>query len=185
MKEEIYLTKVIQLFRTEGLSLSMEEIADKIGVTKKTLYNHFENKDELIRKSLEKVLEDFRRSVDCTNDTSKDVRECFRNGFDAMRNFFREMSPVFLNDMLKYDSGLVSGDHAMGSKYFIDLLQKNIERGQAENIYRKDIDAPLMANYIAFSALAFFRKSVMMENNSSAGHYFSQVIEFNLKALSN
>lgn len=79
---------------------------------------------------------------------------------------------------------MVTEDHLMGSKYFIDLIKDNIERGKAEKVYRKDIDSALMADYITYSIFAYFRKSIMIDSNYSADYYFKQVIEFNLNALS-
>lgn len=183
MKVDKYLQKAILIFKTEGLSIPIDTIAEKIGVTKKTLYNNFESKDGLIKRCMEKVLHDFCTSVECLNDTSKDVQECFIQGINAARNYFREISPVFLNEMLKFYPLLANDDHNLGYKFFIEQLEKNIIRGQRENVYREDIDASLIAGYIAYSIFAYFRKSVMMNNKSSAEHYFKQVIDYNLKAL--
>jgi hypothetical protein len=117
------------------------------------------------------------------NDPGKDVRVCFKDGIEALRSFFREMSPVFLNDMLKYYPALISDDHQQGSRYFINLLEENIRRGQTEKIYRAEIDPELIADYISFSIIAYFRKSVMLGNRYSAEHYFTQIVEFCLNAL--
>lgn len=184
MKESKYLEKVILIFKNKGLSLSMEEIANSIGVTKKTLYNRFESKDELIRKCMVKVTEDFCSTVSCINNPKKNVKDCFKDGINALRSFFHEMSPIFLKDMLKSFPMMVTEDHLMGSKYFIDLIKDNIERGKAEKVYRKEIDSALMADYITYSIFAYFRKSIMIDSNYSADYYFKQVIEFNLNALS-
>jgi AcrR family transcriptional regulator len=184
MKESKYLEKVILIFKTKGLSLSMDEIANYIGVTKKTLYNRFESKDELIRRCMVKVTEDVCSSVSCMNNPEKNVKDCFKDGINALRSFFREMTPVFFNDMLKSFPLMITEDHQMGSKYFVNLLKDNIERGKSEKVYRQKIDSALMADYIAFSIFAYFRKSVMMDSKYSADYYFRQVIEFNLNALS-
>jgi AcrR family transcriptional regulator len=34
----------MEVFRTVGLRLSLDELADKMGVSRKTLYNHFESR---------------------------------------------------------------------------------------------------------------------------------------------
>lgn len=184
MEENKYLEKVILIFKTKGLYLSMEEIANSIGVTKKTLYNRFESKDELILRCMVKVTEDFCATVSCINNPKKNVKDCFKDGINALRSFFREMTPVFFNDMMKSFPMMVKEDHQLGSKYFVDLLKDNIERGKNEKVYRKEIDSALMADYIAFSIFAYFRKSVIMDSKYSADYYFEQVIEFNLNALS-
>ena len=183
MNTEKYLEKIILFFKEEGLSMSMDEIAKGIGAAKKTLYNKFESKEDLISKCLVKVTDDFCKNLQCIDNPSEDVRQCFRNGIEALRTFFREMSPLFLKDMMNYYPKLINNEHQLGSSYFIEQLKGNIERGKKEGIYRKDIDQDLIADYISFSIFAYFRKSVMMGSKYSADHYFSQVIEFCLNAL--
>lgn len=185
MDESRYLDKVINLFKTKGLSMSMEEIAQGICITKKTLYNRFNNKDELLKKCMIRVTQDLSSRISCINDTSKDVCECFSCGITAMRTFFREMSPVFFNDLMKFYPMMASDDHAFGSAYFTKLIESNIIRGQGDGTYKTNIDAAMLSNYISFSVFAFFRKYVMMGNDYSAEHYFSQIIEFNLNGLKN
>ena len=44
-RKEKYAAKAMEVFRQSGLHISIDEIAEKSGVTKKTLYNHFESKE--------------------------------------------------------------------------------------------------------------------------------------------
>lgn len=39
MKKEKYLEKILPLIKSEGLTFTMDQLAMRIGVTKKTLYN--------------------------------------------------------------------------------------------------------------------------------------------------
>ncbi|NLD20902.1 MAG: TetR/AcrR family transcriptional regulator, partial [Bacteroidales bacterium] len=55
MKKDKYLDKAITLFKKEGVSMPIEVIAEKMGVSKKTLYNNFESKDGLIEQCMESV----------------------------------------------------------------------------------------------------------------------------------
>ena len=185
MKEDKYIDKAITLFKKEGISMSIETIAESIGVTKKTLYNNFESKDGLIDKCMSKVIADLDRDLECLNDETKDLRTCFSEGICVLVNFFRETSPKFLSGMMKYYPQLASSDHDAGRELFNQKLHQHIARGQKEGVYRQEIDSKLISGYISYSIFSYFKKSVMHDGDFAAEHYFNQVIDFNLKALQN
>ena len=53
-----YVAKVYELFRKKGLKLTMDDIASDLKLTKKTLYNNFSSKEELMRTVMQFVIED-------------------------------------------------------------------------------------------------------------------------------
>lgn len=183
MKESKYIEKALELFKAEGVSMTIETIADKIGVTKKTLYNNFESKDGLISKCLEQVVIDLQDNLKCMDDESKSVEECFRDGIYTLMDFFKESCPLFIKEVLKFYPKFAANKHNAGFEFFNGKLQQLIVRGQNEGIFRKDIDTRLIAGYISFSTFSYFKKSYMIEGGISADHYFDQIIEFNYNAL--
>lgn len=183
MKKENYLHAIIPLLKEEGLSLSMETIATRIGVTKKTLYNRFVSKDRMIEDCLELIDQQFRDSFAVMDDESIPVEKRFEIAVSTLRQYFKDMSHAFLRDLMDFYPQKASLDHSAGSVYFEEKIALNITRGQQAGVYRPDIDASLFAKYIAFSIFSFFQKKVMMEHIYSADYYFEQVINFNINAL--
>ena len=55
---EKYIEELFSLFKKTGLNLTMDEIAKGINLTKKTLYNNFSGKDELMRLVMQHVIGD-------------------------------------------------------------------------------------------------------------------------------
>lgn len=57
-KRELMLQAASKLFIEKGYkNLTMDEIADYLGITKKTLYNHFPGKFELMKEAIEMILQ--------------------------------------------------------------------------------------------------------------------------------
>lgn len=183
MKKDKYVSSIIPLLKEEGLGLSMEAVAEKIGVTKKTLYNRFESKNKMIEDCIVQISEQFRESLECMDDESIPVEERFVIGVNTLRQYFKDMSHAFMRDLMKYYPQQAMLDHASGSSYFEEKIAANIAAGKREGAYRPDIDEGLFAKYISFSIFSFFQKEVMMANTYSADFYFTQVIDFNVNAL--
>lgn len=183
MNKEKYLDRIIPLFKKEGLSLSMDSIADEIGVARKTLYNNFTSKDELLKECSDRLLCELRQMTDCLTNPDMPVEEGFREGISGLFLFFRTASHVFTRDMMQLYPELASGSHSSGSALFEEKLRENIVRGQQEGTYRKDIDTTWMAHFIAFSIFGFFQKFVMGGRLCTPQEYFAQVTDFMLHAL--
>jgi len=63
MNKDKYLSAIIPLLKEEGLGMSMEAVAQKIGVTKKTLYNRFSSKNQMIEDCLQLISCQFHESL--------------------------------------------------------------------------------------------------------------------------
>jgi len=183
MRKEKYLEMIVPLLKREGLQLSMDAIADSIGVSRKTLYNQFASKDELTAQCSKYLFGQFREMTGCLADENVPAQEGFRQGMMGLRDFFREASHVFTRDLMASYPGIAQESHNSGSQLFGILLKANIERGQNDGTYRKDVDSCLFSKYIAFSVMAFFQKEIMRGGNVTVDDYFNKVIDFTLQSL--
>jgi len=183
MNKEKYLSRIIPILRDEGLGVSMDVIADRIGISKKTLYNQFSSKDELISVCVGLFQQEFRERLKSFTNPEISVQDGFCKGIEEVRMFFTECSHSFVKDLSQYYPKIARVSHMGGFKMFENQVRLNIERGISEKVYRHDIDAPLFARYIVVSIFGFFEKEVMRNAKYSVDHFFSQVIQFNLNAL--
>ena len=183
MKKEKYIEAIIEVLKEEGLGLSMETIAQRIGVTKKTLYNRFSSKEAMLDDCLEQISNDFMESLSCMDDESVPIPVRLERGINCLRHYFKKMSHTFERDLQEMYPQKASIDHSNGSTFFENKIAENIVKGKEEGIYRADVDSVLFAKYISYSIFSFFRKKVMMEQDYPAEYYFKQVINFNINAL--
>jgi len=183
MKQEQYIARILPVLKEDGLGLPIEIIAERIGVTKKTLYNQFDSKDELIAQCLDNLFNQFKESVSPLGDERIDVCEGLEKGIIGLSKYFADISHPFMLDLDKNYPSKAKAGHVNGCSYFEGLLKNNIERGIKAKVYREDIDSALFSRYIAFSIFSFFQKEIMRGNKYSANYYFTKVIDFNKHAL--
>ena len=94
-----YTVQVFELFKQYGLSLNMEQIAHELGLTKKTLYNNFTSKQELISTVVNhfySFLED--EMTKAMNDSENAIHAMF-NVSRVITNEISKLGEVFLKDM--------------------------------------------------------------------------------------
>ncbi|HEX2683959.1 MAG TPA: TetR/AcrR family transcriptional regulator, partial [Ferruginibacter sp.] len=83
-------------------SVSMDDIAANLGMSKKTIYHYFKDKDELVEAVVDEIL--VTNQYNCITDRDKAdnaVHEIFLV-MDMMAEMFKSMNPSILYDMQKY-----------------------------------------------------------------------------------
>ena len=70
-----YIAQTFELFKREGLSLNMEQIAVSLGLTKKTLYNNFTSKENLINSVLDYFFKNLENKIQCISMSSRRSKE--------------------------------------------------------------------------------------------------------------
>ncbi|MCE5175819.1 MAG: TetR/AcrR family transcriptional regulator [Bacteroidales bacterium] len=183
LKKQKYIDQAISVFKQEGLRLSLDEIADKMGIVKKTLYNHFESKDDLLRECIQSSINELRNKIEVMNDDRFNAVEGMRKGFEEMSKFFYALSPVFFHDIKKLYPEMAMAEHHATIGLFSDKIVGNLNKGIKEQIYRQDMDVALMSQYFIYSVFGFFINRVINSSEFSAKNYFPTVLEYNLRAL--
>ncbi len=97
------LEKATELFFRNGIrSITMNDVAEALGISKRTLYEHFSNKDELLAHCLDfqhqKNLEEQARAEKDAKNIIDLMHRHFRNAVIQLR----EIHPSFINDLKKF-----------------------------------------------------------------------------------
>ncbi|MEC5147370.1 TetR/AcrR family transcriptional regulator [Chitinophaga sp. 212800010-3] len=159
--QERIMDTAFGLFRQFGTrSITMDDIAVKMGISKKTLYAHFTDKDDMVSQTIarfiqivnEESLEDRRKSKDA-------IQELFLV-MDMLDRRLRNMNPVIILDLQKF--------HAKAYQVFLDyqhnslanMIRENLERGISEGVYRPDIDIRILTYYRIHACMISFQTEV-------------------------
>jgi TetR/AcrR family transcriptional regulator, cholesterol catabolism regulator len=141
------------LFRTYGIkSVTMDSIATQLGISKRTIYEVFSDKDELLIGVLKWMAEKQRELVKKFLEESENAIVAIFKLLEINMNHFQEMSPAFQSDMKKYHHEVLmkKADKCEMPDYRNNI--QLIERGISENLFRKDIN-PDLANRCLYSMI--------------------------------
>jgi len=140
--------KADELFMRYGIrSISMENIAEALGMSKKTLYQYFSDKDHLVAEVV-KLHTDavFQQCENIALEARDAIHEIFLIMEHVMEDF-RNMSPMVLFDLQKY--------HPLGFQLFSEYknqfllghIRCNIQRGIREGLFRDNIQLEIISRY--------------------------------------
>lgn len=146
-----------RLFMQYGLkSVSMDDIANSLGISKKTVYRFYEDKDALVDAVIDGILEHNREC--CETDKAKSenaIHEIFL-AMDFMMEIFRSMNPSLVFDMQKYYPRTYNKFAKHKNEYLFSVIKDNILRGIEEELYRPELFVDLITRFRVESVMIPF-----------------------------
>ena len=128
-------------------SVSMDDIAASVGMSKKTLYQYYEDKDELVNAVVDGVIEENQTACNGHVHAAENaVHEMFL-AMEMMIEMFQTMNPSIIYEMQKYHPEAYKRFHQHKTKFLLNVMQKNLHRGIAEELYRPEINVQILASF--------------------------------------
>jgi AcrR family transcriptional regulator len=135
-----------ELFLRAGIkSITMDDIAKHIGMSKKTIYQFFKDKNELVTASVRKKLkEDEAQIVDIIS-KSENVIEEMINMMKCSEDVLSRINPVVMHDLQKYHYEAWTEFLKFKSGVLISMLEQLLTKGMKQGYIRTDIDVKIIA----------------------------------------
>lgn len=150
MEESQTYEKILEgaeaLFMKYGIrSVTMDDIARHLAVSKKTLYQHFADKDELVYKMSETFLERAFHQYDEIARSSKNSVEELSKISVCMKHDMEQMNPSMLFDLQKYHSKAWNLWNEHKRKVISESVMRNIRKGIEDGYFRPEVNPEILA----------------------------------------
>lgn len=146
--QERILQKAHELFLRYGIrSVSMDEMAAHLGISKKTIYQFYSDKDALVEDVLN--IEMNKAESDCKlqkEQSENAVHETYI-GLDSAEEIFASFNPSILYDLEKYHPKAHKKFTEHHNKFLYSYVKDNLERGIADGLYREEINIDIITKY--------------------------------------
>jgi AcrR family transcriptional regulator len=167
MTEQIR-TKAAEMFFSYGLkSISMDDLARSAGMSKKTLYQYYANKNELVGEVAKQLLQSHQHAFVNAASTAKDAVDETLIQSTLLATVLPSVHRSFYLELEKYYAAGWEMLVKHRDKFILPTLQKTLQRGIDEHVFRHQIDIALIA-HIRLQHI----KTAMLEQ-CFAGNYYS------------
>ena len=147
VKEKIIVSATNLLFRLGARAVTTDDISREAGISKKTLYKEFGDKEEIIHSVCKSALGFQLQMIQEIAKKSKDpVHEIILTG-NHISQVFGKINPVLLFDLKRYYPEAWKLLDQFKKKHIMKILESNLKRGVAMGIYRSELNIALMAHY--------------------------------------
>ncbi len=177
IKERIQ-EKAHDLFMQYGIrSVSMDDIANHLGMSKKTLYQYYADKDELVDVIVDAHITVIQRDcLGCRKDATDAVHEILIT-MERIIEQFSNMNPMVLNDMEKFHYRAYQRFREYKDKFLMKIITENIEWGKREELYRPEVNTDIMSKFRLESMMTPFNVSIFPPGKYNLAELSSQIIE--------
>lgn len=145
-KELQILEGALQTFMSLGLrSVTMDDIASRIGVSKKTIYKYVKDKEDLIQKSL-KLHHD--KECEFIQSVKEKPMNAIDENFEISKKIiaeFQNVHPSVMFDMNKYYPSAKKLFEKYKKEVVFEWVKDNLRRGIKEGLYRDDLNIDIIA----------------------------------------
>ncbi len=180
------LERVRDLYYRYGIkSVTMDDVARELGMSKKTLYQHVKDKHELVEKVLKREV--YKRECDMealsgkTLNAIEEILEVNRQ-INIMN---REHNPSMDYDLKKYYPELYRELHEVRRERMYKSILENLKKGQKEGLYREELDEEIIAKLqvIRFECMA--NAEVFTKEEIMTPHFFNEMFTFYIRGIAN
>lgn len=141
------------LFKTYGIkTVTMDSLANHLGISKRTIYEVFSDKDELLVSVLQWMAERQRVLVNRILEDSDNAIDAIFRLLESGRDHFQDMSPALQADLKKYQYEVLMKKSDRGEMPDFRNNIQVIERGIKEKLFRKDINPDIVNRCLYFLA---------------------------------
>lgn len=143
--EERILNAAEELFCRYGTkSITMDDIAGHLGISKKTIYQFYKDKKELVQILMQKMIRDQQAEFEVQETGAKNAIEEMFKVMECLQRLMKSISPVIFYDMQKYHPESWKLYQQYRDDYLIQRVRTNLERGISEGLYRDDLNLDLL-----------------------------------------
>lgn len=183
-KRDELLWRCTAVFLRLGVkSVTMDDLANELGVSKKTLYKHFEDKNGLVNAIIDEKLEMDRCMCD------REILQA-ENAIDAMLRISKSVmenvgavNPTVFHDLRKHYPAVWDKLTKHKWNYVYNQFKENIEQGMREGLYRDNINPDIIAKLYVANTDSIMSGDLFPWPEYEFGNVFLQTIRFMIRGL--
>ena len=138
----------LELFHKFGIKrVTMDDIAKELGMSKKTIYHHFIEKDDLVNTLCDTEMIKHEQIFDeLFNESKNPIHEMMLISAN-MRKMMQHINPIFFLDLQKFHPQAFNRFQEFKQNCAVKHIERNINKGIEAGFYRNDIDVEFTAKY--------------------------------------
>jgi AcrR family transcriptional regulator len=169
----------VDLFQKMGVkSLSMDDIARSLGMSKKTLYLHFSDKQDILKACVNKHFEHQECKIgNIQTENLAAVEEVFRM-MELVSQQLRQMAGAhrLIHDIQQYYPEAWSRFREHKEQFVIARIEENLRKGIEEGVYRPEIDVRIIARIRASEMDAMLNPDLFPLIDYNLNQLFDQLL---------
>lgn len=171
------------LFMKYGFkSITMDDVARELGVSKKTLYQYFTDKNDLVNQCVDSHLDIMKNGCIMIMEPKADPVVSMLQISDFVGKNIRQLNPSSMYDLKKYFKSAWDKVDAYRKEFIATQITENIESGKKKGLYRKDVDTETIVMIYVY-LVDFLINPETHASNFDFNKMHQEIIKYHLRAI--
>jgi AcrR family transcriptional regulator len=163
----------------------MDDVAKHLGMSKKTIYDFFSDKEDLVNQVLIHEHEHDCAFLNAINGRKLNAVEELFEVYKMINTMFKEYNPSMMFDVRKYYPDLFTKIRSIRRIKMYDSVFNNLNKGKEEGIYRMDMDSVIIAKLHVIRTESFFDNDIFTQDEMTSFKLFHEVFVYHLYGILN
>ena len=173
-----------ELFKKVGVrNVTMDDIASHLGMSKKTIYQHFSNKKEIVHAGMHAHFHLEKEKYAEIHGQAEDAIHEMILLMLWVAESFKMISPVMIYDIKKYYSGSWKLFEEFKNDFVLKIIRENLEKGVSQGLYRKELDLDIMMKLRLEEIELFLKPGLFPEGKFTLAYLQTQILDHYLHGL--
>lgn len=183
MKEKIIHTATDLFLKLGFKSVTMDDIANEMGISKKTIYSHFKNKTSLVKQCAFSVMRNITQGIDEISAKEQNpIDELFEIKKFVMHKLKDDQhSPQF--QLEKYYPEISKQLYKTHFDKMMETTITNIEKGIAQGLYREKLDADFISRLYFMGITGLKDQELFSPQKYSSNYIADEYLEYHLRGI--
>ncbi|MGB1041068.1 MAG: TetR/AcrR family transcriptional regulator [Flavobacteriales bacterium] len=166
-------------------SVTMDDISKNLGISKKSLYKYFKDKDEIVSTLMQ-------MDIDAELEMLDSLVQCSENAIEETYAFskvltekLKAVNPSMIYDLEKY--------HPQAWKLFVthkrvdifDCIKSNLDRGIKEGFYQEQLNPEIVARIYSEKIDMLFNQELFPATKFKIENVYNEMIRYHLRGIVN
>lgn len=161
----------------------MDDISNELGISKKTLYQHVTDKDDLVGKFIDNEIS-IRKEEICS---------CLKSGYNAieelveislfMNKLMRGQNPVTDHDLKKYYPHYFQKTIRTRREGIYKYILSNLNKGKEEGLYRVEMDEEIIAKFYISRIEGIQLNDIFSVEEFTSMKHFKELLIYHIRGI--
>jgi len=183
-KAQIILEKVTRLYHRYGIkSVTMDDVARHLGISKKTIYEFFQDKEDLVKNVLLYEYEQRCGSLQIIQEKNLNAIEELFEVYKMLNAMLRDHNTSMEYDIRKFYPNLYLKIREIKRKHLYESVFSNLTKGMHEGLYRIELKADIIARMHVFRTESMFETDMFTQEELSSLSIFHELFIYHIQGI--
>jgi len=164
-------------------SITMDDVAHELGISKKTLYQFVSDKDDLVGKFIDFEIEARQEQIcKCFADRYNAIEELFEISL-FMNKMIRTQNPATEHDLMKYYPHHYQKTVNVRRERIYQYILFNLKKGKEEALYRQEMDEEVIAKLYLSRIENIHSNELFTVEEFTSVKLFTEMITYHVRGI--